>query len=391
MLYTRVLENLKKNKKIKDEGGFVGVPVPFSRMSDYIPSWEKGHSIQILGATGSGKSRLARYMFIYHVYRFYKQTGYKVKILFFPLEDSKEKVYNNIICNYLKEEHGIFITLQELQSKGGRSLPAFVLDKLEEAHAYFEEFEEVVNIIDGRHRPSEIYDYCEEYALKVGEVRTEDVIVEGAKIKQPYYTSNDDTHVFVIVDNMSNLETEKESPTERETMIVFAKKYIRERLCNFFHFTVVQVVQSDFATERQQFNKDGQTIVSKLEPSLASIGEAKTISRSAHVVIGLFDPSRYDILRFPIPPKSDPKLCYDIDILGNRFRSLKILKNNDGDFNFRIGVLFNAISETFEELPPPKSVELEAVYSRYKEKRKFVPVNVKPVLFKEEDADEAPF
>lgn len=389
MLFKRVLENIKKNKKIKEDGGYVGVPVPFKRMADYIPSWEKGMSIQILGATGSMKSRLVRSMFIYNVYKFYKQTGYKVKIIYCPLEDNKEKVYNNFICNYLKEHHNIYITLQELNSKGGRSLPDFVLEKLEEAYEYFGELEEVVNIIDGRHKPSEIFEFCQDYALKTGEIKTEYTLVEGKQIKQPYYVANDNVHTFVIVDNMSNLETEKETPSERETMVVFAKKYIRERLCNFFGFTVIQVVQSDFATERQQYNKEGLTIISKLEPSLASIGEAKTISRSAHIVLGLFDPSRYDILKFPIPPKTDPKACYDIDILGNKFRSLKVLKANDSDFNFRIGLLANAIAETFEELPLPKTPEIEEVYARYKDKRKFTPVNTKPILFKEDD--ETPF
>lgn len=389
MLYKRVLDKIKNNRKIKEAGGYIGVPVPFKRMSDYIPSWEKGHSIQVVGATGSGKSRLTRAMFLYHIYEFYKKTGYPVKILYFPLEDSKDKVYNNIICNYLKVQHGIYITLQELNSKGGRSLPAFVEEKLDEAYEYFEDFEKVVNIIDGRHIPSEIYKFCEDYALETGKILKSKVIVEGKEIDQPYYVANNDVHTFVIIDNMSNLETSSENPSERDAMTKFAKTYVRERLCNFFNFTVVQVVQTDFATERQQFTKEGLTIVSKLEPSLASIGEAKTISRSAHIVIGLFDPSRYDLLKFPIPPKSDPTACYDIDILGNRFRSLKILKSNDSDFNFRIGLLFNAVSETFEELPLPKSPELQEVYARYKDKKKFIPVNTKPLIFKEDD--EPPF
>jgi hypothetical protein len=92
MLYQQVLKGILRNKSIKQEGGFIGVPYPFPRLCEYLPVMEKGHSIGLLGPTGSGKSRLARYMFIYHVYKFYKETGYPIRIVVLSLEDNKDKV-----------------------------------------------------------------------------------------------------------------------------------------------------------------------------------------------------------------------------------------------------------------------------------------------------------
>ena len=394
--YKVVKDAIKKNKLIKKEGGFVGIPVPFKRLADYIPVIERGHSIGLLGATGSGKSRFARWLFLYHVYKFSRDTGYPVRILFFPLEDSKEKVYRNLICHYMFEQYGIYINLAELDSKGERMLPDFVEEKLDEAEAFFADFEKVVIMVDGIHTPTAIYKYCENYATSTGKIFAYTVEVEGEKIEQLRYIANNDVHTVIIVDNLSNIDIEEGAEDERQAIVRFGKKYVRERLCNFFKFTCVQILQQDFQSERQSFNRDGGTIIAKLEPSLAGIGDSKTVARSMHIVLGLFNPSRFDLIQYPIPSKHDPQNCYRLDILGNRFRSLSVLKANDSDFGMKVAFNFDAVSEVMTELPKPKTPELEAVYQKIREKYpdKFAKVKnvVYPVNEKQNDElEEAPF
>jgi hypothetical protein len=367
-LYDIVKTDILKNKAIKDSGKYVGIPIPFPRLSEYVPIIERGHSIGILGATGSGKSRFTRWMFIYHVYKFYKETGYPVKILYFPLEDSKEKVYRNLICHYLHEIFGTFINLQELDSKGKRNLPEHVVDQLEKAEEFFAEFESVVSILDGFNEPTELYNYCQKYAERTGKVETYLMDVDGEKLEQTRYIPNDGTHTIVIADNMSNIDIEKGDRGEREAIVRFCKVYARGQLCNYYHFTVVQVLQQDFASERQSFTRDGDSIIGKLEPSLAGIGEAKTISRSMHLVLGIFHPSRFGLLQYPIPNKHDPQNTYRLDILGNRFRSLTVLKANDTDFGMKLAFQFDAVTEVMTELPLPKTPELEGVYDKIRQK-----------------------
>lgn len=395
-LYNIVREAIKNNKKIKQDGGFVGVPVPFKRLAEYVPVIERGHSIGILGATGSGKSRFTRWMFLYHVYKFSRDTGYKVRILYFPLEDSKEKVYRNLICHYLHEVYGIYISLTELDSKGDRILPDFVEEKLDEAVEFFKEFEQVITIVDGIHTPTEIYKYCESYAMATGKVVQYEVEVEGKNIKQSRYVANDDVHTIAIFDNLSNIEIEAGAEDERKAIVLFGKKYVRERLCNFFKFTCVQVLQQDFQSDRQSYTRDGGTIVSKLEPSLASIGDSKTVARSMHLVFGLFNPSRFELIQYPVPSKHDPANAYRIDILGNRFRSLSILKANDSDFGMKLAFNFEAVSEVMTELPKPKTAEIEAIYQRIREKNPDKFAKIKGTIMQAgddlpEETEELPF
>ena len=374
-LFKRVRDEILKNAALKESGAYNGVPVPFTRLADYIPVWDKGMSIGVLGATGSGKSRLSRYLFIYEVYRFYKETGYKVKIVYLPLEDNKEKVYKSIIANYLYTIHNITITLNELDSKCDNVLDPSIQEKIVEAEEYFDEFETVVKFLDVS-SPSKIYSECKTLAKSWG--KQEEPFVNGI---QKYYTNEGgvetlhhryegEYHVFCLVDNMSNLDTE--NADERRTMVHFSKDIVREKLCNFFGWTVIQVLQADFQSERHQYDKDGETIIGKLEPNLASIGDSKTVARSMHLILSLFDPNRHNILQFPKPSKKHPEMCYDIDILKHRFRSLKVIKNNDGATDLRIGMLFNPIAETFEELPPFGTEELLKVYSKIKKKPVYI-------------------
>lgn len=358
-LFDRVITNIEKNKAIKDNGGFVGIPYPFSRLREFIPAIEKGHSIGLLAGTGVGKSRFARFVFLYYVYTFAKKNNYPVKIYYFPLEDNKEKVYNNLICHYAATELGIRIDIQDLNSRRDRSLSTHVLEAIKQSREFFIDLENYVEFVDNISHPREIYKYLAHEATTHGklvtrrEEGTEKPIFES-------YTPNDDTHRIVIVDNLYNFDSEK-GEVERDLMVQFCKKYVREWLCNKFGFSVIQVMQMSFDKERQQFTNSGMSIVSKLEPSLDGIGEAKVIARSMHVILGLFNPDRYELLVYP---NSEG---YNIGVLQDRFRALKILKSNDSPVGMRIGLLFDAVAETFTQLPNPKEKEeLEKVYNYVK-------------------------
>lgn len=266
------------------------------------------------------------------------------------------------MCHYLKKYHKIDVTVQELDSKE-RSLPSFVLDALEKGAEYFRDFEKYIKIIDHLSDPREIYNYMERVGFANGDVIFKEIKDDkGAVIRKiPIkYIPKNNKHILVIVDNLSNFDTEK-TQEEREMMITFAKKYVRKWMCNFFRFSVIQVLQMSFDKERQQFTSNGMSIVSKLEPSLDGIGEAKVVARSMHLILGLFNPERYELMVYPNANG------YNISILGDRFRAVKILKSNDCMPGYRVGLYFDAVPETFSELPLPADKEaLEKVYNHCK-------------------------
>lgn len=99
-----------------------------------------------------------------------------------------------------------------------------------------------------------------------------------------------------------------------------------------------------------------------MEPQLSDFKESGNTQEDANVVLALFSPQRYEIPRFR---------DYDIVKMRNRFRSLSILKNRDGEADKVLGMEFIGEVGTFNELP--KGLEMtETDYNRIQQiKRSF--------------------
>lgn len=388
MLFDKVFENIKKNKELAEQGKIMGVPYPYDRLKEFIHCIDKGESIAILGPTGSGKSKWTRYTFLYNPFKFAKETGYNLKIIYFGMEDNKEKIYLYFICHYLFEQYGIKISIKELTSKS-RILPDFILEKIEEARDFFHDFEKVITVIDGITDPDEVYETCERIAHRIGTVETYTEVIEGEEVEQERYVS--DTHVIAIFDNLSNIDGEDEVG-DQAAKLKFAKDYVREKLCNLYRWTCLTVLQLDAESERQNFTRGGESILSKIEPSLSGIGDSKRSARTFHIVFSLFNPSRFELIHYPTPSKHNPDNVYRIDLLGNRFRALRVLKANDSDSGMRIGLLFDAVAETFQELPLPKTPEIENIYkSLTTNSEKYFEMPVKKHSFAKATDEDLPF
>ena len=115
----------------------------------------------------------------------------------------------------------------------------------------------------------------------------------------------------------------------------------------------VNVQQQSSDKEKVQFTYKGESIESKLEPSLDGLGDCKVTQRDALVIFGLFSPERYAIAKH---------LGYDITKLKDRYRSLSILKNRRGRPNLKLPLYFEGSTNTFEQLPEVGSEELRRLY-----------------------------
>ncbi len=81
----------------------------------------------------------------------------------------------------------------------------------------------------------------------------------------------------------------------------------------------------------------------------------------ADIVIGIMNPWKMDMKEC---------LGYNLEILKENFRMLKVIKNRKGGDNKAIGVYFNAPAGTFHELPEVNTTELQDFYIRVKERNK---------------------
>lgn len=365
MNFNQIYDKIVSNKLNHDKGYFNCIPfMGMERLERFLPGIEQDTYYLITASSGVGKSKFARYLFIHNPYEYIKnnpETDIKLTIKYFSLEESKEKIILAEISKYLFTRYGYNISVKQLQSRGRfNTISEEVLSKIKEAEKYVEEFLETVEIIDTIRNPTGIYKYMRDYALTIGNYYHHDgtpftskeqlEVSEGTNEtykKISYYKKDHSKHyVIVLVDHISLLHGES-GLTQWQTMSKYSSDYCL-RMRDRFGFIPVNVQQQASDKERVETNYKGETVESKLEPSLDGLGDNKTTQRDANVILGLFAPDRYGITSHN---------SYDINIFKDRYRQMSILKDRDGVANKKLPLFFNGAVDFFKELPRPEDAE----------------------------------
>jgi len=271
-----------------------------------------------------------------------------------------------MICHHLKVAHRIDLNPKDLESKS-KILSNENLKLVEMCREYFRDMGQYLTVIDHVHNPFGIYKEVRDYMELHGVVEFDEKLDEEGKpvkIGKSYTPNDPEEHVIVVMDNLSNITKEAKHNSTWDAMGEWTSKYARRLLCKFFNCTVVTIQQQDFESQKLAYSMyQGDAIKGKVKPSLASLGDNKQTSRDYHLIFGLFSPERF---------KFEDDLGYDIAILKNDYRNLSVLKSNDTDTGYEVGLYFNGAAEQFIELPHPQRQpqELQQFYERLAQKQR---------------------
>lgn len=365
MNFSDIYSEIRQNRENHTSGYYNCIPfMGMERLERFLPGIEQDTYYLLTASSGVGKSKLARYLFIHNPYQFIKnhpESGIKLSIKYFSLEESKKKIILSEISKYLFTTYGLVVSIKQLQSRGRfNTITPDILDKIKEAEAYVDEFLETVEIIDSIRNPTGIYKYVRDFALTIGTYYDRNgVPLTPAEVEQvkkgegdafkkvSYYKKNDPKHyVIILVDHLSLLYPEN-GMTQWQTISEYSSKYCLH-MRDKFGFIPVNVQQQASAKEQVEYNYKGKSIEEKLEPSLDGLGDNKTTQRDANVVLGLFAPDRYSIAEHN---------GYDISFFRDRYRSMTILKDRDGVSNRKLPLFFNGAVDFFKELPRADDAE----------------------------------
>jgi hypothetical protein len=238
-----------------------------------------------------------------------------------------------------------------LKSLGEFHLTDDVLQKVEECRETIEDMQKYIEVVDYIFNPYGIYKYVDTF-FKNPLVGHEEFDVEHAeKVSKKYVYNNPNLWVFVITDHISLLTPEK-GETLHEAMGRYSKQFCLKGFTKKYNCVTINIQQQEASKEKLEYFQ-GQSIDEKLEPSLDGLANNKETQRECNLILGVFAPERYNIGKHR---------GYDIRKLGNKYRSLKILKDRDnGLVNYYIGMYFNGAANYFEELPTADSID----YNKY--------------------------
>jgi len=357
-LYQRALGIIKQNLQRRLDGGFNSIPFELEKLNMYIPGLQRKNIAILSAASGVGKSKLAKVLYVIQPFEFVRahpEMNIKLNIFYFALEESKENFIHSVMVYKLYKDHKIVVPIKKLKSiTTGEIIEPDIIAKLEGMQGWFEEFDKHVRVIDNIGKPSEMYKKVENYLLTVGHWEMKEKTLNlptGPKVikeKDHFVFKHKRHYVQIMVDHISLVENEAGMGL-RETMNALANKY-SIRLRDKYQCSITLIQQQAAASEDRQYNKSGSLVTAKLEPTLNTMGDSKLVARSADEIIALFAPDRYDLAQHR---------GYDILQLQDHYRSLQILKSRDGEANIRIGLFFNGGSNQFEELPKAKDMTTE--------------------------------
>ena len=101
-MFKELVDKLKLNKRLKDEGKITSVLFPFNRLSKLFPGWTKSSYSIITASSGIGKTKLAKFLSVTSVYEFVKnKPEIESKIFYFALEETSESFWLGIISTLL--------------------------------------------------------------------------------------------------------------------------------------------------------------------------------------------------------------------------------------------------------------------------------------------------
>lgn len=355
----RVLDNLNIRRERILNRQLNCIPSPFKRFGTDFVGIEQSCYYTITSFTKGGKSQFASYTFIYKplMFCYYTKVDIDIKILYFPLEETPERILQRFISWLLFDfsEGKIRISPRDLRSTI-KAVPQEILDiiRSDEVQDIIRYFEEHVIFPDEACNPTGIYKYCVKYAeehgkvyRKTGKYKDELGIIQEREVFDRYEQDNPNEYRLIMIDTINLIDTEKGMTLKQsvDKLSEYCAKYLRNR----YHYSPVVIQQQAFEQEGNEAFKIG-----KVRPSVAGLGDSKYTSRDSNVVLGLFSPFRFALREYE---------GYDISKFKDNIRFLEVIVNRDGEMGGLCPLFFDGAVCRFEELPKPSDKEnIQKVY-----------------------------
>lgn len=345
------------------EGRSDCLPSPYDRFRNDFPGLESPSYIVVTAFTKGGKSQFVSHTFIFKplLDSYLGKIRQKIRILYFPLEESPERVMQRFMSWALFQmtDGEIHVSPSDLRSVRN-PLPEKVLDMIEgeEFRRLMDWFEDHVLFYE-ESSPGAIYNICKGYAEKHGKVyrKTDTVTDETGEEKKierfDHYEQDDPDEIRIIVIDTINL-IEPEPGLTRKESIDKLSRYLLKYARNRYGMSSVVVQQQAFEGESVSYVRSGNVNV-----TVGGLGDSKYTGRDVNMVLGLFSPYRFSIWEYE---------GYDITRFRDNIRFLKVMLNRDGIMGGVCPLLFDGAVCSFQELPRPENTrELQKFY-RYLDK-----------------------
>jgi hypothetical protein len=377
-LISKTLESIKYRRNRIINNQINCIPSPFKRFSNDFIGIEQSCYSTIVSFTKGGKSQFTSYTFMYKplMYIYDNNLDIELNILYFPLEETPERIMQRFMSWLLYEYSGkkIRVSPRELRSTQ-KALDEEIINILEseDFQKRLEFFEKHVIFPPDTANPTGIYKACKHYAEERGTTKYKTIkkknelgIIEEFQVFDSYTLNNPNEYRLIIIDTINLIGTER-GMTTKQSMDKLSE-YLAKELRNKYYFSPVVIQQAAFEGEGNEAVK-----LNRIRPSVASLGDSKYTSRDSNIVLGLFSPVRFQLKEY---------LGYDITKFKDNIRFLEVLVSRDSEMGGLCPLFFDGAVCAFEELPKPDDIAaMNKVYAYLKTLRGENNPKKSPILF----------
>ena len=353
--------NERRDKILK--GGINSIPSPFVRFSDEFIGIEQKKYYIVTANTKVGKTQLASFLFLFTplLYAYEHPEQMRIKIFYFPLEETPEDVTLRFMSFLLNKYAGIRLSPSELSSSSNKALDENVIEALNS-----DTIKDILNFYNehvefsATRNPTGINKEVEKYMRDNGTIHWKKTKVKddfgGVKEVEAfnYYTPNDpNEYVLLFVDHVSLLQPE--NGLKEKAVIDKLSEYcviLRNR------YGVSPVLIQQQAADRESLDAFKEN---KLRPTSQGLADSKYTARDCNCLLGIFSPFRHELPEYK---------KYDITKLQRNCIFLEVILNRGGNSGGLVGLFFDGVTCEWAELPRPDDmVGMNKVYAYIKRLR----------------------
>lgn len=276
----RTIRSIEERRNNAVKGRFNSIPSPFRRFSSQYVGIERGTYYLITASTKGGKTQLTSFLFIFTPLLFcYKYPSIDFRVIYFPFEETPERVTSRWISFLLYELHDIEVDYQTLMSTSNIPLEKSILNLInsEDIQKYLKFFEERVTFVEDEKNPTGIYKYMKNYAEENGttyytEYETKDDfgMTQANKKFSHYIPKNPNSYTLFIADHCSLVDCERG----------FTLKQSIDKLSEYCVLLRNRYNLSPVLVQQQAFNETADNFKQGLvRPTLTGLSDSKYCSR----------------------------------------------------------------------------------------------------------------
>ncbi|MCI6614948.1 MAG: hypothetical protein MSC51_03840 [Mollicutes bacterium] len=373
-LFERSQENLIKRRNNLINGNVNSIPSPFIRFRNDFIGLEKGQYICVTSFTKGGKTQFVLNL-LFEALCYYKDNpnAFKMKVFYFALEETDERILNRFESYLLLKLDKIRISPKDLRSSSNdKPVPQEILNLLssDKYQEYIKLFLEVFEF-DTVSNPTGIYLKCRKFAEENGTIFRRKVKykndfgeIEESDMGFDHYEPKDENlFVFPVIDHLG-LVTPERGQTLKEALDKVSKYCVELR--NNYNFSPIVIQQQNTTNESNDSIK-----MDKIRPSGRGLADSSYIQRDVNLLLGLSSPFKFGVNSY---------FGYDITQFRDNIRFLEIVNNRDGEVGGIVALYFDGATTTFKELPiadEEHQVELQRWYNFLKKLRNPIKVETK--------------